>query len=194
VESISQKKDIARARRIFFGVIVLAIIIATGLKIQIVSSDGVYHATEDQNTVVTYDETGPTTMYTVETHSSHQKVKYVTNYVYVPNEGQLVHLYQVHLKTTTRTKYCSLVIPKVVVVTKVSGTFDQVADDSGRSDWIGYIRNSPDRRYLIPADNNTPFYRTLSLGVLPEPGDQIKMYYLEIFFSSEKFLKLAILY
>ena len=107
----------------------------------------------------------------------------------------IVHLFRFYMETKTKTwPQISWVIPKQLVITKVIGKLDYTIDEGDRTDWIGFVRKGSDKRYTITIDKNIPHYRTISFGILPEIGDIVRFWYIEIFFSKEKFFNLAILY
>ena len=196
METNYSNKDTVRAHLILFVVTITMIIIATGLKVQMWATNGTFYTVRDEQSVVSYvrDTEDPTTTYTVlATGHGDDIITFFPKYL--PWEGQNVSMVRFYAETKTKKfPYLAWVTPKTVSISHIVGKLDYVADDSGRTEYMAFVRNSPDRRYTIPVDNKTPHYRTLSFGILPEKGDVVLFYYVEIFFSRESFLNLAILY
>jgi len=190
------KRDTARAYWLFFGIVIILTIISTGLKIHVWAINGIFQTARNENTVTAFVQkiNDPSTEYVVlETGRSDDIITFFP--MYLPQEGQYVGLFRFNMETKTKSwPFTAWVTPKIISVTKVIGKYDQVAYEGGQTDEIGFVRNSPIRRFTVPVDNEIPHYRTISLGILPELGDQIRMYYLELFFTREKFFSLAILY
>lgn len=196
MEANFDKKDTVRAHWLFFGIIIMITVFSTGLKFRIWTSDGIFRTTRSESVVVAYvqDIKDPATTYTVLATGHSDDI--ITHFPkYMPWEGQRVNMVRFYMETNTKKwPYISWVTPTTINITHNAGVFGLVADESGRTENMGYVRNSPDHRYVIPVDNKTPHYRSISLGRLPEVGDTISFWYVEIFLSRESFLKLAILY
>lgn len=196
METNYSNKDTVRAHLILFVVTITMIIIATGLKVQMWATNGTFYTARDEQSVVSYvrDTEDPTTTYTVlATGHGDDIITFFPKYL--PWEGQNVSMVRFYAETKTKKfPYLAWVTPKTVSISHIVGKLDYTIDEGDRTDQIGYVRNNSIRRYTVTFDKNIPHYRTLSFGVLPEIGDTIRFWYLEIFFSREKFFNLAILY
>lgn len=192
--TVYTKKDQARSYFILFFLVTVLTLISTGIKIQTMSKNGLFHLGPDQATVITFAEGQPDTMYTVSTTNSQADRYILHNIRYTPRDGQWVFMFRFHMETKTKSwPQVSWIVPKVLVLSSANGEFGLVANDAGDGN-MGFVRNNPIFRYIVPVNNTTHHYRTLSLGILPENGDIIRFWYIGIFPSQDKFLNLTILY
>lgn len=167
------------------------------------TSNGTYHIADNNGEDVTFgfvtDSTDPMTTFTVTVNKDARGLR--TFYpLGAVNEGEKVFIIRIYAKIKPNNEgvYNTWVFPTErfegfkslnISISRYSGTFGLVADDSGRTDTVGYVREYSTSQdgvfHALPLDNKIPYYLTFVSGKTPVVGDNIKFTVIRIHLSSK---------
>lgn len=175
---------------ILLNIVLLSFIVAMNPVVKIWTINGTFHYVADSYSLgFVTDNIDPMTTIVVPLNEPVHNLR--ARYPLGPaKENELVFMFRVYAKVKPNKEgvYTTWIVPTKRFnniksidwsISNHSGQFGLVADDSGQTDNVGYVReytsdNPNGTHYTLPLDNMIPYYKTIVLNKDPHVGDQVK--------------------